>query len=312
MSDSPGYPGAPPGWYPDPAGGPGRRWWDGYTWTEAVVLPAQAPPPPPPPPPPLAPGAPPAGPPAFGASVGGPPAYVTTGGGPPAYGATGYGATWPAEPAGRASTLLGDELRFTRLGRISVVVIAVYYLWNIVNLRVNTSRYRSIGRQIQRAYRAAEHNRAAPPITVPNNSNGALVTVGALLGLATIAAVVCACIWQYRAASTARALGLPAKHSPGWGVGSWFVPVVNLWMPYQAIRDCLAKEDARRALVAWYWVSLIGAEALTTAATVASLFSSGVSLALCIPAALLCVGMLATAPRFVAAIAAAHRDALAA
>lgn len=23
----------PPGWYPDPAGGPGRRWWDGARWT---------------------------------------------------------------------------------------------------------------------------------------------------------------------------------------------------------------------------------------------------------------------------------------
>ena len=41
-----GYPGAPPGWYPDPAGGPGQRWWDGYTWTEATVLPQHPPPPP--------------------------------------------------------------------------------------------------------------------------------------------------------------------------------------------------------------------------------------------------------------------------
>lgn len=27
-------PAAPAGWYPDPAGGEGRRWWDGATWTE--------------------------------------------------------------------------------------------------------------------------------------------------------------------------------------------------------------------------------------------------------------------------------------
>ena len=26
--------GPPPGWYPDPYGGPGYRWWDGTTWTE--------------------------------------------------------------------------------------------------------------------------------------------------------------------------------------------------------------------------------------------------------------------------------------
>jgi Protein of unknown function (DUF2510) len=44
QSDQPGaggtpplhYPGAPPGWYPDPAGSPARRWWDGYQWHAAL------------------------------------------------------------------------------------------------------------------------------------------------------------------------------------------------------------------------------------------------------------------------------------
>ncbi len=47
MSDEvTGYPGAPPDWYPDPAGGPGKRWWDGYAWTDGVVLPTHPPAPP--------------------------------------------------------------------------------------------------------------------------------------------------------------------------------------------------------------------------------------------------------------------------
>ncbi|MGY2002021.1 phospholipid scramblase-related protein [Blastococcus sp. SYSU DS1024] len=41
------HPPPPPGWYPDPAGGQGSRWWDGQGWTEHVQ---QAAPPPPPPP----------------------------------------------------------------------------------------------------------------------------------------------------------------------------------------------------------------------------------------------------------------------
>jgi uncharacterized protein YxjI len=33
----------PPGWYPDPAGGPGTRWWDGQGWTEHVQQPPAPP-----------------------------------------------------------------------------------------------------------------------------------------------------------------------------------------------------------------------------------------------------------------------------
>lgn len=36
MSDPPPPSQPPPGWYPDPAGRPGYRWWDGSAWTESV------------------------------------------------------------------------------------------------------------------------------------------------------------------------------------------------------------------------------------------------------------------------------------
>ncbi len=64
VSEHDGYPGAPPGWYPDPAGGPGQRWWDGYAWTDPTVLPQH------PPPPPWAGAVPPQGPPSPGGAVG--------------------------------------------------------------------------------------------------------------------------------------------------------------------------------------------------------------------------------------------------
>ena len=33
MSDALAQTVVPPGWYPDPWGQPGQRWWDGATWT---------------------------------------------------------------------------------------------------------------------------------------------------------------------------------------------------------------------------------------------------------------------------------------
>jgi hypothetical protein len=93
-------------------------------------------------------------------------------------------------------------------------------------------------------------------------------------------------------------------------VGSWFVPVINYWFPYQAVRDCLPPDDPHRPLILQWWLALALGGSLGFAAFVAAFFSSGVAVALTIPAVVLYVAVLATAPRVVAAIAAAHRQAL--
>ena len=215
MSEHSGYPGAPPGWYPDPAGGPGQRWWDGYAWTEATVLPVQPPPPP------------------------------WAGAGPPQGPATQV-APW-AVASERLSTfttssLVDDELRRAPVARVAVVMPAVYYLVNLIVQRVNADQWRSFGHQIRVNWDDVQNGITPPPYHAPSG----LTPVSFLVGLVTLGAVVVACIWQHRAASAGRALGIPSRRSPGWGVGAWFVPVVNLWVPYSAIRDCLPPDDPHR------------------------------------------------------------------
>jgi Domain of unknown function (DUF4328)/Protein of unknown function (DUF2510) len=281
VSDQSGYPGAPPGWYPDPAGGPGQRWWDGYAWTEATVLPQH---PPPPPPPSWTHAAPPAG----------PPSEV---------------APW-AVAADRLTAFNTEgsvkaELGMTPVARVAVVLPAVYYIAQLINIRIEADQWRSLGHQFRVAYDAAQAGRSAPQYHTQNLVSPLVLVVG----LATLAAVIVACIWQHRAATAARALGFPARRSPAWGVGSWFVPVVNLWMPYGALRDCLPPGDPHRAHVLRWWIAWIVGTWLTIAAGACALVSSGAALAVSIPAALALLAVAAWAPGVVTAIAAAHRGA---
>jgi hypothetical protein len=78
-----------------------------------------------------------------------------------------------------------------------------------------------------------------------------------LLVLAAGAAAILFLVWQYRAAGTARQLSLPAAHSPAMGVGGWFIPVVNFWFPYQALRDCFPPGDPGRRLVLRMWLGWV-------------------------------------------------------
>jgi hypothetical protein len=260
-----GYPGAPPGWYPDPAGGPGQRWWDGYAWTEATVQ-SEVPP--------------------------SPPGWA----GPP-----------PGLPGRAANQLVARELSMFPIARIAVAIPALYYLSSLLYQRINRTQLLQDGHQFRLSYEAAEHGRTASAF----HASGTVNPIFVLVWLFTIAAVVFACIWQHRAATAARSLGFPAKHSPGWGVGSWFVPIVNLWMPYQAIRDCLPPHDPRRALVVRWWLVLTATWLLTSVAGLVALFSSDAALGIGIPAAVACVGLLATAPQVVTAIRSAHGASLA-
>ena len=53
-----------------------------------------------------------------------------------------------------------------------------------------------------------------------------------------VVVIVLFCIWIYRANYNARQLGATdMQFSPGWAVGWNFIPIANLWKPYQAMRE---------------------------------------------------------------------------
>lgn len=126
-----------------------------------------------------------------------------------------------------------------------------------------------------------------------------------------LAAEVVFLVWQHRAATTAQRLGYPARRSPGLGVGSYFIPVVNVWFPYQALRDCLPPTSADRRLVLVVWLLLVltpfvEIPMVTLLAEVPALGDAFLAVYV-----LLEMGLAAGGYRMVGAITSAHRRALA-
>jgi Domain of unknown function (DUF4328)/Protein of unknown function (DUF2510) len=280
VSDHTGYPGAPPGWYPDPAGGPGQRWWDGYAWTDATVLPER------PPPPPWA-GAPP------------PPATQVARPAP-------WAVAQERLETHNTGAVVAGELRMVGTARLAVAVPAACSLANLIINRVNANQLLAAGHQFRVDWHDSQNGITPPPYHGPTGYSPASLIVSVIF----VAAAILALVWQHRAASAARALGLPAGQSPAWGVGSWFVPIVNFWIPFLAVRDCLPPGDPHRARVLHWWLTWLFAVVVGGAAGISALFSSGTALTLSIPAAVADVAVMAWAPGIVTAIAAAHRAAM--
>jgi hypothetical protein len=91
----------------------------------------------------------------------------------------------------------------------------------------------------------------------PTNRTAGFSGFTSLALLVEIPFYVLTLVWQYRAARAARCMGLIARHSPGLGVGSWFIPIVNFWFPYQALRDCFPAGHPGRRTVVRLWTFFI-------------------------------------------------------
>lgn len=71
-----------------------------------------------------------------------------------------------------------------------------------------------------------------------------------------IAAYVVVCLWLYQLRSHLDVVRPEARHArrKGWIWAGWLVPVVNLWFPFQIVRDVLKALLAPTGMVVgWWW-----------------------------------------------------------
>lgn len=68
-------------------------------------------------------------------------------------------------------------------------------------------------------------------------------------------------LWFRRAYTNIRRQGKQTRYAPGWAAGSWFVPVINLWYPYQIMREIWEytfRASRSAAIVGWWWALWLG------------------------------------------------------
>jgi len=89
--------------------------------------------------------------------------------------------------------------------------------------------------------------------------------VGRLQLLAFIITGIVWLIWLHRAYSNLGAMGTrKSRFTPGWAVGYWFIPFVNLVRPYQIVVDLWRRSEGlntsesvehlpRPSVISWWW-----------------------------------------------------------
>ncbi|NUP09208.1 MAG: DUF4328 domain-containing protein [Polyangiaceae bacterium] len=76
-------------------------------------------------------------------------------------------------------------------------------------------------------------------------------------GLLTLVGIIMFFVWLARVYAWIRATRGPTKYSTGWAIGSWFVPIANLFVPALAISDAVKKgaNGENGGLVPVFWIA---------------------------------------------------------
>jgi hypothetical protein len=117
-------------------------------------------------------------------------------------------------------------------------------------------------------------------LSVPANAQAYLDSTDRLdamaiaVGLGSLLCAVTFIVWTRRAYRNLPALGAGQRFKPGWAVGGWFVPFMNLWRPKQMVNDIWRTGDPRaprvlqpsryehvrvpRTITAWWLLFILG------------------------------------------------------
>ena len=156
-------------------------------------------------------------------------------------------------------------------GRAKLLVIALGICSGLFALRIPSSLM-----QLDLLGQMGRGVPVAHDVATANDARQTLIGNIALLAL-LVTAVVCL-FWMYRAYANLKMMGSKETAiTPGWAVGYWFVPVVNLYRPYKTMHELWSRSAtanlagavaAAPSLIGLWWLCYVGAGLVGRAAGV--------------------------------------------
>jgi hypothetical protein len=140
---------------------------------------------------------------------------------------------------------------FRPVRRLATVSVALYAASGVLELLDH----------MYRALLAKRHAAINPEFDTVAREVGILEITMLVTGLA---AAITYLVWKYRAAVNARIIDRDTMTiSPAMAVGSYFLPVVNLVIPYRAMAGIAGASGIRHGLVAAWWAAQLGTIAVS-------------------------------------------------
>lgn len=172
------------------------------------------------------------------------------------------GATQPKAPANSPISPYGPYRDASGLTKAVAILLGVFWFISIASVISSFMQYKLLSDYEAGLYSDDEFMALA----TPNDIREGIIGVAFLLTY--IPTVIVWCFWKNRVVKNAFSFGANwIRVSPGWAVGFYFIPIMLLFKPFQAMNDAWrASIDPKRgeglgtaAVVGWWWgIWLIG------------------------------------------------------
>jgi hypothetical protein len=148
---------------------------------------------------------------------------------------------------------------------VAVAALALTIVTSAVSIAFDIHQLAVIDR-ILRDTAAANITRFPADLAAANASDNQTAAIAIAEFVVLAIAAACFIVWFHRAYTNLFRLGATElRRRPGWAIGGWFVPILNLWRPKQIANDIYRGSDPKRPdqqptwsepvspLLHWWW-----------------------------------------------------------